>query len=226
MIHTLLFKIKSSIYGGITGAAINDKWDMVSEFLSRGEDPNYLGSFDRSALHCAVLREKHEIIALLLKYKANPNIMSRNIVWENNIKETPLHLASKIGSVNAVKMLVMYGGDIEYQDQHLGKTPEDVACNSHIREVMQKHAEARNKINQLLDKNKQNPPIREIEVILIDLLKEDDQHSSVKISLQKAYIDSVIKLAATKSIKLDIEQFSKIGVMETVVPDKVYLHSF
>lgn len=67
-----------------------------------------------------IMEKQIEIIALLIKYKADLNILSKN-------SETPLHMASKFGRTDAVKLLMNEYHQSARKMNNKFQTPFDLA---------------------------------------------------------------------------------------------------
>lgn len=105
----------------------NDSNEIPMESLKEDETPyvpNNLTSetFEElqemvnvTALHIAVNEKNFDIVALLLKYGADPNIAD----WGGS---TPLHWAAIIGDVSLLKILIEKGAKVNSQDLS-GSTP-------------------------------------------------------------------------------------------------------
>lgn len=93
----------------------------VSILLTNGEDPNKLNEEGLSALHIAVLKENKNMIYLLLKNGANPNIQS------TNTQQTCLHFAyQQRNSEEIVNLLIKYNADMNILDIY-NKKPKEYA---------------------------------------------------------------------------------------------------
>ncbi|KAK1573274.1 ankyrin repeat-containing domain protein, partial [Colletotrichum navitas] len=88
----------------IAAAAGHDT--IISTLLASGElvvDERDSGG--NTALHVAVVSRKTDVVACLLSCRADANA-------ENALGWTPLHIAIQIGYVEAVTLLIAYGGDL------------------------------------------------------------------------------------------------------------------
>ena len=93
--------------------------DKVKEFLDNGYDPNIENDSDvllntpyygETPLHIASEEGHKEIVEVLLKHSADPNIKNR---WDN----TPLLMASFKGHKDIVELLLKHGADPNVKDQ-------------------------------------------------------------------------------------------------------------
>lgn len=80
------------------------------------------------ALHFAVSRGNHLLLATLLKCGANPN-------QQTELGTTPLHVATKLGRKRAIQALVLSGADINQADK-LGNTPLHFAVKTQNRSLI------------------------------------------------------------------------------------------
>ena len=85
--------------------------EMVECFLEAGADPNVVCAeyFNFTALHFACVLNNEDIVRLLLKAKANTNVLSSNGV-------TPLSIAVSKGNVKIVEVLLAVGADVELEN--------------------------------------------------------------------------------------------------------------
>lgn len=81
--------------------------------------PKYPNKYNTSPLHMALKKENYEIVKLLLKHKADPNLPDIS-----NYK--PIHLASKIRNTKFLNLLLEFGADPNIQNGY-GKTPLFIA---------------------------------------------------------------------------------------------------
>ncbi len=87
--------------------------DIVAILLDHGADPNTILDFG-SALQKAARGNHAEIVELLLKAGAEPNAQA------GDKDQTPLHDAAERGALDAAKLLVAYGADVNAR-QRWGK---------------------------------------------------------------------------------------------------------
>jgi ankyrin repeat protein len=93
---------------------------IITKFYEEKIDLNYENYDGYTPLYVACAENQTKIVKLLLKYSANPNILS---LWG----ESPLHVVCKNGNLDIVKMLVEYGANIN--TLYDGKTPMMCAIN-------------------------------------------------------------------------------------------------
>jgi ankyrin repeat protein len=79
--------------------------ELAELLLKHGASPNLPDSHHSLALHLALLSERSDIVALLLRYPhTDVNISNKN-------GETALHLAVRNGSIELVQLLINHGAD-------------------------------------------------------------------------------------------------------------------
>lgn len=95
--------------------------DAVEECIKSGIDVNTQDTDwnDRTPLHWACMKGHGEIVQLLLKNEADPNLLMDN-GWSS------LHSAAETGHLSIIRALVQYGADIFKQDRY-GDTPRKIA---------------------------------------------------------------------------------------------------
>lgn len=95
--------------------------DAVEECIKSGIDVNTQDTDwnDRTPLHWACMKGHGDIVQLLLKNEANPNLLMDN-GWNS------LHSAAETGHLSIIRALVQYGADIFKQDRY-GDTPRKLA---------------------------------------------------------------------------------------------------
>ena len=101
---------------------------LLRSMLDQGGPINIRNDLGSTPLYDAILRRLVRRVRLLLEKGAEANFR------EGNNNETPLHLASRLGSHEMVKMLVYYGAQVNALDKH-GHTSLDEAilnCNAFI----------------------------------------------------------------------------------------------
>lgn len=81
-------------------------YDALNAFLKKGLDPNctVIGTKSKTLLMAAIKYDQTEIVELLLKSGANPNL-------ENINGHTPLYVAMKNNNSNLFNLLIDYGAD-------------------------------------------------------------------------------------------------------------------
>ncbi|MHC9539643.1 MAG: ankyrin repeat domain-containing protein [Vulcanimicrobiota bacterium] len=90
--------------------------------IKNGGDVNATDDKGRTSLHLAALKNRPEAIAILAKNGAKVNFAEWDDGWR------PLHSAADSGSLDAAKMLVACGADVNGKDK-AGKTPRELAQN-------------------------------------------------------------------------------------------------
>ena len=105
--------------------------------LEWGCDVNLANVYDQAPLFIACSENNTDLINLLLSFKANPNIESKqtkNLPTKNDEwKTSPLHVSIGYGNLDAVRALVEKGADLNFKSDK-GKTPLmkalDLRCNA------------------------------------------------------------------------------------------------
>ena len=117
---TPLYKVAT--YGKIE---CSSRISMMELLLQKGADPNLKNINGDTLLTRSILRQKEneiiEIIALLIKYRAN---LTLTITGSDN--NTPLHLAAERGFTNVVTLLLNHGADVHATNRN-GQTPLQLA---------------------------------------------------------------------------------------------------
>ena len=123
--------------------AIKDRTEDIAEILlSLGADVNLKAhSNGYTAMHYAADSGDEDLVALLLKHKANVNIADKR-------GETPLHIAAHEGHEDTVRKLLDAGAAVLAQD-NLGRTPARTA-DIQGQHVFHFAAEAYHNITELL----------------------------------------------------------------------------
>ncbi len=127
-------------------AASSGNFLITHLLIERGANVNAVDVDGRTPLHEAVIElspkepkekrlERRGVVALLLKYGADPNIKDKYYF------RTPLHYAALNGDVDVVKELLERGADPTIRDSK-GKTPLDLAREARHHEVVQVLASA------------------------------------------------------------------------------------
>ncbi|XP_067877818.1 NF-kappa-B inhibitor epsilon [Heterodontus francisci] len=91
----------------------------------------YLSEEGDTFLHLCIIHEA-DALALALIGQSNPEYLN----WQNDLFQTPLHLAMYTRQTNIVRQLVLKGADTELQD-HNGNTPLHLACQYSLQECVQ-----------------------------------------------------------------------------------------
>jgi len=115
--------------------------DKATGLIKNGENVNLLDSLGRAPIHIASLQGDADMLGVLLKYQADPEVKSGNgytalhlakntdtastllssgvLVDGKGYKDyTPLHLAKLKGNVGVVKNLLEYGADLGIQNDN------------------------------------------------------------------------------------------------------------
>jgi ankyrin repeat protein len=123
--------------------------DMVRKALKDGADPNFEREGEQLPLALAYKEPWHErdskesaiqIVSLLLRYGANPNILTKTIPDQMSGGRTPLFLFTSIDDIQSVKALFNSGANIEakvdgmdykitYDHSWAGMTALHMACS-------------------------------------------------------------------------------------------------
>ncbi|XP_041037747.1 NF-kappa-B inhibitor epsilon-like [Carcharodon carcharias] len=91
----------------------------------------YLSEEGDTFLHLCII---HEVEALALAFIGHCTLEYLN--WQNDLLQTPLHLAMYTRQANIVRQLVLKGADTELQDRN-GNTPLHLACQYSLEECVQ-----------------------------------------------------------------------------------------
>uniref|UniRef100_A0A183SIY4 ANK_REP_REGION domain-containing protein n=1 Tax=Schistocephalus solidus TaxID=70667 RepID=A0A183SIY4_SCHSO len=108
-------------------AAINNNFDLVKYFISKGAIVDRVGGNQMSSpLHWAIRQLHLEMVALLIHFGADPML-------QDNAGMTCLHVAAQMGSTSILLYLLAKGYDVDTQTKS-GLTPLMVCC-MHARSV-------------------------------------------------------------------------------------------
>lgn len=88
---------------------------MVDLLLSIGASLNASDLSGNTPLHCAVRNRRTEVAVLLLSKRTDVNVPGSH-------RHLPLYIASQIGILVVVKLLIEAGANIEMKDYY-GETP-------------------------------------------------------------------------------------------------------
>jgi len=119
-----------STYSPLHSAAHQGDCEIIQVLLGWKLDINAMCSDDRTPLHIALqywAPNRFETIRLLLEHGAHPNARKSH-------GSTPLHLASREGTVEDLRLLLKYGADIEAVDG-AGRTAFQVASEQGRNEI-------------------------------------------------------------------------------------------
>jgi ankyrin repeat protein len=156
--------------GARQSARVNDEWTSLSYASQNGHDKVVDALLDsnrdtlettdecgRTALHLAVLADKHEVVKSLLAHKANVNAQDNSgstalhyASWNGYDRivqtllenyslvsatdkhgSTPLHLASSNGHGRVVDMLIRHSADVEAADRSGRRALHQASSNGH-----------------------------------------------------------------------------------------------
>lgn len=101
--------------------AANGNVKSIHIVLDKGANANSIDEQGKLPLHNAVINRNADAIALLLKYTDNVNLQ------EDNLGNTPLHIAAINGDTKSSEILINAGADNEIKNNH-GKTAVDYAA--------------------------------------------------------------------------------------------------
>jgi uncharacterized protein len=79
--------------------------DVVERLIRAGADPNISNVNGSSALHFAAAGQQEEVVRVLLKHGASPDL--RDVAWD----QTPLMWAAATGATGVVRILIEAGAD-------------------------------------------------------------------------------------------------------------------
>ena len=125
------------------GARFDDT-DLVRRGIASGIDVNAIGLYEWTALHEAVATNAIEIVRLLLRHGANPNIP--DLVSGT----TPLHLSAKQGNKEILKSLLECETiDVSQRDDD-GNSAADVAADPWCKHMIENETKKRGPQSQKL----------------------------------------------------------------------------
>lgn len=103
----------SALVPAVVAATVCRNTDLVRYLIKEGADVNLHADNDYSAAMLAVDGAIIEILLMLLQAGARPNDVSKTrFKNEPTSRMTPLQKAAAIGDIEAVRLLVKYGGDV------------------------------------------------------------------------------------------------------------------
>ena len=108
----------ATMFSSLSGAAFQDMVKVKANF-------NVKNIYGQNALHTAIKRNNHQDIGVFLTM-GDPVILDLACNSITSSRETPLHLAAKMGSVATVWKLLQLGADTGARDEN-GNTPYDAA---------------------------------------------------------------------------------------------------
>lgn len=92
-------------------AASKNHKDLLVYLLDQGADPNARDNIGEGALHRVASMENHECLRILLTHPKSSPIISINA--QNNLGNTPLHLACECDDLTAALLLIDNGASAE-----------------------------------------------------------------------------------------------------------------
>lgn len=103
--------------------------DLLAYLLECGGDPNAKDHIGDTSLHRVASMEHHDCLKLLLTHPKSKDIIS--IDAQNNLGNTPLHLACEGDDATSALLLLEHGASMKIQNK-AEQTPIDV-CNPYLR---------------------------------------------------------------------------------------------
>ena len=100
----------------------NESIDWINALLAYGADPNFIQGDIIPPLHLAVLTRNYKVVACLLESYSCHTIAIDGVIAQSG--QTALHLATKIGILEIIILLLSHGASINKQDNK-GKTALD-----------------------------------------------------------------------------------------------------
>ena len=110
-------------------ASQNGHKDTVDLLIDAKADVNVQNNNGATALYIACRHKHPEIISLLLEANANPNITTRSDGW------SPLMIASSVGDIGTVLLLLQYNADINYSTV-TGETALSCASDDNVFQIL------------------------------------------------------------------------------------------
>ena len=114
-------------------AVLTGNLSTAETLLQEGVDPDLYDDSGLTALHWALRDNRDELVALLIRYKANPNLTTGAARKDGF---SPLHYASFEGNENTVTMLINAGGRVNNVN-YAGDTPLHLAAEQNQLGVVQ-----------------------------------------------------------------------------------------
>lgn len=112
-------------------------------------DPNAVQSEGNTPLHLACLKGDAELVRMLLKHGADPNM--RNLVC----RRTPLHIAVEEDHKEIVRALMKNGAYGGAKD-HFGKTPKEYARSRQMESMLEQPCTGKDMLSKTVIENKEN----------------------------------------------------------------------
>lgn len=105
---------------------IQDRMTIIKMIVDQKGDVNLKNNYGIRPIHYAcIIREPIEILNLLLEVGADPN-------WKTGVRgdgNAPLHFAAKNGNVEAIKLLIENGANVNSVNKTDGKAPLHSICD-------------------------------------------------------------------------------------------------
>ncbi|EKD83398.1 MAG: ankyrin [uncultured bacterium] len=127
----------------ISGWSPGIKTDVIVRLLEAGVDVNRTDKSGVSSLHYASMSGHSDVVSLLLKHGANPDLPTTADVLK---KWTPLHCAVKGGKSEIVAMLLAGGGDPHLKNGE-GVSPLEMAKANNSEDLVKMLSDAKPKGN-------------------------------------------------------------------------------
>lgn len=103
--------------------------DLLVYLLEHGGDPNVKDHIGDTPLHRVASMEHHDCLRILLTHPKIKDTIS--VDAQNNLGNTPLHLACEGDDATSVYLLIQYGASVKMQNK-AEQTPLDL-CNPYLR---------------------------------------------------------------------------------------------
>ena len=108
-------------------AVQNHDYEMCKLLLKNNANVNAQGDDGESALMIATIFGAPQLVRLLLKYNANPNIVD---AWRGG--NTPLHYAAEMGDLETVKILIENGANIWVKTGYVANGSQTLTPLAHL----------------------------------------------------------------------------------------------
>ena len=101
-----------------------NQYEIVDALLQAHADPNIANKNNLTSLFLATSKGKTDIVARLLRGKADPNVQIKGV--------TPLHVATSNGHVEVIKILLKEKADPNIRENTKRMAPLHIACNHNL----------------------------------------------------------------------------------------------